>query len=388
MIERIKLWVIRPYSIMLISALVSCTFWLLPSLTPAGKGYQETNATSFFGGVVLIFWYGAIFTTSYVGFKIGSFLAPRSRVRRRMYLLSPLYYRILVIVALIGVGFTYLSIVGKLGISSTVALSSEYSANALKATLYENYQRGVLSLRYISILAFGIGLFRFLAFREIGIWLILSFISLFANAFVSSRMSLIWTILIGVGMFVVYSGEKRRLSKRLTLGIISGTVILLVIFTVSRTYNTYRQVGIDSVFAATMGEVQRYLASPFQGAISVASNMESVHDVMDGYAISGIDTSLTTNSAFLQLYVQYQNWCFVVVCLISLFVSTIMGILYFERDNYLLVGYFVMIYPFAELWRGNIFFAGITIVLFTFSFLLPLFLNPILGIHGKRHIFR
>ena len=378
----------KPHFIMITGVILSFGFWVLPELTIAGKGFQTTNASNFYGWVVLGGWYTVIVVSSASAFWLGSRLGSKSVVRRRILLEGISYYQILVIVALIGVGYTYVTIVGKMGVASVIAASTEFSANALKNTLYENYQRGVLSLRYVSILAFGVGLFRFLAFRKIGVWSILAFLSLFANAFVSSRMSLVWALLIGVGMYLLYSGPKKRMGGAMMGALFGFFFVLLVIFTVTRTYNTYRSYGVDSMFAATVGEVQRYLAAPFEGGLSVASNMEFVHDQLDAFAISGIDSSLTTNSAFFQMFVDFQEWAFLVIAMITFFSSFVMGLLTKETNNYLLVGYFVLLYPYAEIWRGNIFYAGITIVLMVFSLMVPLMLTPVIGVYEKRHFNR
>jgi hypothetical protein len=375
---------LSPHLFMLCGLSISLFFWAIPPLTFAGKGFNYTNAITITGWTVLLVWYSLIFISSFTGHRIGMALGSKRVIRSRMPLTSPFYYRLLVVFAVIGVTFTYFSIVEKIGVSSAIAVSSEFSANTLKEALYENYKRGVLSLRYLAILAFGVGLFRFLAFREWGFWLFLSFASLFGTAFVASRLSLIWAILIGMGMYVFYNRRKRQFTRKLAVSVSSIVIGLLIVFTVTRTFNTYKSVGIENVGLATLGEVQRYLASPFQGAITVASNMDSVDDLLDAYAISGIDTSLTTNSAFFQMFVQFQEWSFLVMPCIVFIASLVMGILSCERDNYFLLGYFVLLYPFAEIWRGNIFYAGITLVVIAFGIILPLFLNPFIGSYEKR----
>jgi hypothetical protein len=51
--------------------------------------------------------------------------------------------------------------------------------------------------------------------------------------------------------------------------------------------------------------------------------------------------------------------------------SFLMGMFFRQRDNYLILIYFVLLYCFAEIWRVYIFNAGIVLTLLIFSLLAP-----------------
>jgi len=51
--------------------------------------------------------------------------------------------------------------------------------------------------------------------------------------------------------------------------------------------------------------------------------------------------------------------------------SYLMGMIYRQRCNYLILVYFVLLYCFAEIWRLFIFNAGIIITLMVFSLATP-----------------
>lgn len=145
--------------------------------------------------------------------------------------------------------------------------------------------------------------------------------------------------------------------------------VLLSALSYSRNKGFYEAKG-HGFWSAGISEIVTYLGAPFQGAIAVGNNPEFITQQpfnWIGYAY--IEESLSTNSAFLQLYQAYGWYSFLVMMLTVALFSYIAGFLKKQRNNYLYLSVLTILYAFAEFWRLYWFGTGIMITLVVFPVL-------------------
>jgi hypothetical protein len=345
---------------------VSLSFiaWCCPPVSLAGKGYVSDNVTMAELGWTLGA-YGFVTCASaagyYLGIPIGRHL-PKPRASDQLQLTSGRVWTVWIFLAALGVGSAGFKIVSAMGISGCIRTIATFNANAFKGELYTEYNIGLLSLRYIAILSAAVAIYRYLAHREVSVRSVVSMILLGIVALISSRLSLLWAVIIGVSCYAAVppSTSAVRITRK---EIVVGSLLLLgavSALTISRTYMFYQEHGAESVFSAVGSEFQRYLAAPFHGSIL------AVNRPLYGAALSklgGIDTGLTTNSALLELAILVGRWNVLGLGAIVFASSFGCGVIKQLSTTYLVVLFGVLQGCHFEIWRLLMFQRGITLTL-------------------------
>lgn len=362
-------FVFTPVGAILTPLALSFTAWVLPSFTGVSKGFPAGvgfDATAW--GMVVV-WYMLALVGAWFGFALGRQIAPKlgRNVLVDNAVFAPKYIWFLNTVAWLGTVSALYLIVSQLGVSGILSSLEDSQANNLKEALYSDYSIGFASLRYVSILASGVSLGDFLVTRRFRLMHAVGLLSVLVVATVASRLSLVWATTIGLGLYYTYGGPKRRLRLGYIVG--GGIVIFAALswYNFVRNGNTYEHFGVSSPVLANVAEIHRYLAAPFQGGLSSGQNLTAVMDGADPWVLSGIDYSLTTNSAMWTMLPAFGLWAFPVLLVTCLIGGGVMGFAISRNGSIVYLSYFVLWYCFAELWRGNIFFAGINITLIVFT---------------------
>lgn len=367
--RKLAAFIFHPAGAVLFPLVCSFLAWWLPGYGGREKGFFEGITFEPSAWALLLVWYSTAIAAGTLSYMMGRAIGkstPMSLLGERS-VFSGRYRLFLCLVACVGVGASLFTIWRVLGAGGMLDAIRDNQANILKQALYEDYEVGVLSLRYVSILAFGVALGDFLVRRKISLLHCLAAILLFINASIASRLSLIWACAIGLGLYYHYPAEKKPLKFRL---ILIGVVVAfagLTLFNFIRNAGTYERLGVDNPVAANILEIQRYLAAPFQGSLSAAQDPRSYALGIDPWTLSGIEQSLTTNSAIMAMFTQFGLVAFAVLLCICCIGGLVMGFSRERPGSIVSIAYLVMWYCFAELWRGNLFYAGITITLFTFT---------------------
>ncbi|WP_181700511.1 hypothetical protein [Chthonobacter albigriseus] len=279
---------------------------------------------------------------------------------------------LVIVTALAAVGTT--AAVGKaiseVGISGAWALISGGLANELKHALYEDYSAGVMSLRYLVVLAapasIAIGLITrwrrpiiLLAAINVGLMLVV--------ALLSSRLTLIASVVV-LMMTMARYGSQIRVRQAVAGGV--ALVVALIVLSNTRNINFYQeQLGVDSPVLAGLADTLTYLASPAHGSL-VGADYVAGGDLRR----SGIDSSLTTNSAVMQS--AGMRWWLLVYYGVILGVNTLFFFsAYRSRRLEMIVGGAAASYAFWEFWRINLFYEGIHMVWILFGIVLPFALH-------------
>lgn len=273
-------------------------------------------------------------------------------------------YKIFVCIACLGSFYSlYFISVSLGGFYKLIDLVKNSQANHLKHSLYKDYSIGIRSLRYVSIHAVTLTIVRLVVFKKKSMMFgLLAVISLIVCALISSRLSIIVTIIQTTIILILYDKISLK-PKHILLG---GLLFYLTISTLNytRNYQFYKKHGGMNFFEAGAADMTVYLGAPFQGAVSVGENYSLIRkDPKNWHKYSGIPSSLTTNSTFLYFFRDYDWFCFIVAAFFLLTYSFVAGVFVKFKGNMLILIYTTIMYIFAEFWRVHLFYQGIMIAL-------------------------
>jgi hypothetical protein len=314
----------------------------------------------------LTLWFALIVATTAMGSAIGARLCkhpfqPLSYDNR-----FRLWYLMVSGCAALGLLSSIIQVAHAAGFGFIIESLTRGVANNIHDALYANYAIGLGSLRYLTIIAGGTGAFLLISRPGADAPLhIVNIALLLISSLISSRLSL----MAGSVVFLVLyarSGVRMRMGLLATWAVV--LLITLMVANETRTRNSYAESGITNPIAASMAEELTYLGSPFQGALATAHRLASGDDS----EYTGIDASLTTNSAFEGVQRLHGTVYVFTVVPVTLLVCSIL-FAYVVRTNApaLVAGAGAWGYGFTEIWRVFFFGAGIWWVLIIFGFLFP-----------------
>jgi hypothetical protein len=350
------LW--RPQGIVAAGVALSAMAWSLPD---AGlrKGFTIRENPTLEGVLILGSWYASIILASLAGFHFGRRILLSRHKASVLGLADIRPYLSISLIAWLGVGSAYFQIIDQIGLGGVLGAFSRNTVNDLKTALYSNYDIGLCSLRYAAALAGGIALYHLIVGRPA--WLLdsLNAVALLGTSAVSSRLSLVWATIIGISLWVSTGIElDRRQCRRLVL--LALTVVgALWLLNYSRNAHYYAQRGADSVIMAGLSEVQAYLGSPFQVSLGVANNFDSALSGVTSQYYVDWESNLNRKSALEQLVPEMGWWALPYMAATAFAYSALAGCLLQFRGTYLFLGYPVVLYAFAEIWRLDFFREGI-----------------------------
>jgi hypothetical protein len=362
--ERLVRLAALPYFVIAFGLTLSFIAWLLPPFSSAGKGFVGAKTT----GIELSYTFGVYATAivaSAIGYHLGSPLGRKfagNLQSDQISMRNDRNWTIYILIAVLGVGASLYKIISSMGIRGGLRTLASFNANAFKEILYDDYSAGVLSLRYVAILAAAVAVFRLLAFRECSIRSLASFACLGSVALISSRLSIVWSIGCGTMAYLI-AGDRKGMRSITRIEAIAGIVIFIAALgalTVSRTYGYYQEHGAESFAEAIASEFQRYLAAPFHGSI-LSANYPEYGMTLNQHG--GIDTGLTTNSALMELATSVGRWNSLALVLILTVSGFACGLIRQYSDTYLALLYGILQACHLEIWRLLMFQRGITLAL-------------------------
>jgi hypothetical protein len=365
-------YVFKPYGIVLATVLMSFCAWALPDFGIIQKGYDQPQKLFSFGTLMAVAWYGSIILISWITFHSGR--ASGSAIKsfdRDASLDDFIAYCFLSVVGFIG--FVYITnlMVSTFGFINLAVIVASGEANQLHKALYTDYSIGLSSLRYVVILSGGLAIYRIISGISRSVLDFFNICQLLLIAIIASRLSVVFALVIGFGLWAI-NVKKVEIKPIKWLILLAALFTLFAAYNYSRNIGTYIATGDSNFFSAGLSEIVKYLGTPFQGAIAAGNQFDQITLHPENVSrFTGINHSLTTNSALLQLVREYGYWSFPIMIFTSAIAAFLMGIVYRQRNNYLILIYFILLYCFAEIWRVFIFKAGIITTLLTFSFLSP-----------------
>lgn len=368
-------WILKPYYLVILTAFISFCVWLIPFDSSFRTGYQIKATLTSESVFILVLWYLSITIVSFLGYKVGRKIKKNKLLN---HIPDNYFYQMVSILAGIGVVYTiiYLILIDPFIFLNVL----KGSANEIKKALYENYSMGLLSLRYVVAISGSIAIANIIIFKKLKSIDVLNVLMLLLIAAISARLLIIMSSLLVLGIL----SKKKVVIK--TRFIIPGIVILFLLLSFynnSRNINFYTdRYNINSPFMANIMEIVTYIGSPFQASVGIANNIavftewSNISNIMtvipvldfaydkklDYRSYVDIESSLTTNSAFVELFSVMGIYSFIVIILTSFLNSIIMG--HFSRyKSYIFLIEFVLLYCFAEIWRIYLFKEGIILTL-------------------------
>ncbi|MCM2370995.1 hypothetical protein [Aporhodopirellula aestuarii] len=363
--------------------LIGVVLWLCPSMEGA-SGYLIREEVSFGNLGILTAWYSCIMVCAVFGQKLALSI-PRLNVMAKGSIDTDTFYVALTVLAMLGVVGAWMAAL-RAG-PSLIELAKTQQFNLLKDALYENYNH-LYSLRYTSSLVGGYAIYRIVFLKTMSRLDVLNIVLLLAAAAISARILIVQAVLFSGGLAVRFNDIGRIGTRTI---VVAGMVlaVLIVALTWVRSAGSYRDhFGIRNPVVMTFLEVQRYLGAPVQASVGVAriaadqpargsiSNVikyvtptfmhpESMkpEDHSGGVAAQwylhdvDISETLTTNSAFVDMYGDLGFWAFPVMAWSSFLMATI-GSYFWRSDNLLCLIGCIVLYGFFELWRTYYFSAG------------------------------
>lgn len=376
--------ILKPSVVSMAAVFASFAAWLFPGFGVLRKGFEVRAQFTVDAFIVLTCWYFLIF----LSFALGEKLAGLVRPVRSIQLLPPLsldsnrVYYTFTILSAIGVGMTLIRVFQSLSIPAAIAFIGSGQANALKDALYEDYNVGLVSLRYIVLYPASLALYRIIRRKSYTTINLFNVLVLGVSTLLSSRLIFIATILT-----LVYLLWFERRSTRINITKVAaiGTLLflLLAVFNYSRNKDYYDRNKL-SFGLAGISEILAYLGSPFQAEIGSAGVTDQLVAGGDRTYRNYVDEeiNLMTNSAFIHLHEQigYFSWPYIALMCFSM--GFTFQVLASAGKTIFLLPCGAILYASAELWRLDLFQQGTFIVWFVFGIGVPAFFISIRKLFG------
>src|SRR5271166_6809225 len=231
--------VARPSSIVVFAVTLSLCAWLFPDFGVLRKGFTVAEHPNLISSFIIFSWYLLIFAGLSLGQKLGASLATRQPGNNTIPPLdSRTVYWTFTILSMIGVISTYFRIFHSLSFLQAVLYIYLGQANRLKGTLYDEYNAGILSLRYLVLYSASLAIYQIVKFRKLSILSVVNIVLLAMTALLSSRLILIATVL--VSTFLLNYGKKSIEISLARLGILACILFaILSLLNSSRNSNFY-----------------------------------------------------------------------------------------------------------------------------------------------------
>lgn len=364
--------ILTPYGIVLVSFLASAAAWGVPDFLGFYKGYDEVEPVSLSSLVFIYCWYAMVIILSFLCFHLGRRLPLIRQFSQHTRLDRDRIYQAYSAIALFGFGYTLYVTLKVLGVSGFIYSVATFTTNRISEAIYEDYQAGIFSLRYVLIISFGWALYRMLALKKATLvdWLnVLAFV--FYIAFFGRRLQLVCSLLIFLGLVNRQGHFFAHLNTKKLFGLAGFGFVMLSAATLLRNYGSYEDMGYSNPLAAVVTNVLSYLAAPFQVSLGVGNNVLDAFSRRDYRLYTDVDRTLTANSAYAEMVTNYGLMAITRMMVYATVFSTLAGWLYKNRHNYLYTGYPVILYAFAEVWRIELFNKGIFFTLLIIALLVP-----------------
>jgi hypothetical protein len=389
---------LKPELVFLPFVALGILFWLLPPANAGGFRYRERITPE---AVLLIaVWYLTIVLMAYAGRRVGQQLRlPRvlqDSDENRFYVL-------VTITAATGVAFTWFTVLREIDVLSVL---SGHTANLIKLALYEDYTRGLHTLRYAVAISGALAFLRIARQGRIGLADAVNVAMLLSIALISARILLAQAVFIALGLSIRY--KVYRLLRPRTLLVISLLFGLAVsAMTFVRSAGTY-VVSWGVTNPLTMGyiETKRYLGAPIQVSLGTARlafaglgsrpPSDAVYEIVPSFLsakhnrsdhaggigqqwyLGQVDVSakLTRNSAFSIVLGVLGAKAIPFIGIVSFVLGLAYG--WLHRGGIAAVtASLVVLYGFAELWRTYYFASGSFVFLVGLAIALGVFCLPV-----------
>lgn len=376
---------VKPYGVVFITVTMSLFAWFIPDNFGFWKGFDRQEDFTFNSLFIFISWYSLIIFLSYLGYKFGLKIKIDTKKFESIKLEKSMPFYILSFFSWAGLLSSILSVINKMGIEGIILSMIDFSLNMIEEALYEEYSAGIYSLRYTIIIVFGLSLYKLYRREQRTLCIINIILFIIYTVIFGKRLQ----ILCGLFIFLSYFSSNRILIEKLKVRkLILSFLVVIILFIVASTlrgFNTFSSLGFENPVSATLANVVLYLAAPMQGFLTIANKIGIDNNTFNFFALGTIDYRLNTNSGFSFIVMSTKNGEFGIdrtflpyhgyglvlgylyISVISLLYSFFLGILWKLRSTYFFNAYGVILYAFGEIWRIDLFSVGIFFTLLIIS---------------------
>lgn len=351
----------NPLNVFLFTNCFSILAWLFPDFGYLRKGFKEQIDILSFDMLAYIAIMFVFCCFLWLGYNLFSARANVNTTSNDDGIISDRVYFISIMISFLGLVATYLAIAKTISFGQILSVFSEGKANSLKEALYENYSFGIVSLRYCAILSGSFAIYRRLIKKKKLVLDVCAIGILLLAAMISSRLILVAAIF-GSLYLLVYDKKVLKLNLfKAVAGVVFGFLVLSLL-NWSRNSNYYELQGMG-FFSAGFSEILAYVGTPVQGALFAIGNPLAAADLTKFYALSTIETALSTNSALLDV-IRLMGLPGIAFAAVTLFGAG----LYISIFEKIKQGKYVffnipIFYSIAEFWRIFIFYQGLILTL-------------------------
>lgn len=358
-------FILTPHGMLVTTVLISLFGWLAPG-DQLTKGFPRSAEFGVEAVVGLLTWYGLLLAGARIGLAAAGMVPLPRRLQENLQRLMALdaYPYLLLIFAAAGLGtwLAWREIAGVFDLTMILYLLSESQANRLLYALYENYEAGLLSLRYLAVPAAAIIYYRLIFVRPLRrpifdfILGSVALIMMALNVILANRLMFVQTILT-VALLAYNNGKLSRIRIVPMLVTVGFFFTVIGIASFLRTAATYG--GEANFLNILYGQIVSYTGSSFQAAINTCNYFFDIMIQEDIHLYTEVFRNLTTLSAFNQSVMKYGEWSFLYGFCMSFGVAFMFRIFSRLPGTVLSCAAAATLYVFAELWRLDALVSGV-----------------------------
>lgn len=375
--------------------------WLVPGSSYRLRGFAVRAEADIGAWLVLIMFYALCAALVWVGSRIGRALGPSETLVARTTTERFQRRFSLVLTAFASVGVLYSMYLAQQQ-TSIIEVLTATQGNDLKETI--GGVAGIATLRYTAAISAPVALYvwKYSGGRlSIALW---NIALLVASALFSSRLSMIMAVVVLIFIIFRLRGDIRF---RAVPVVVSAALVFaaLTVFNYFRNAQFYVASGISDPVSMNFYQIAAYLGAPFQVSLGVANGITNRGFVIpsdpvssallvvptflrpesDGTGLAAarsisdvvqVASSLTTNSAFANVFATYGWWGLGYVLLTMFFAGCLFGYVSHFRSIVVVAGA-VVAYSLAEMWRIFLFPQGLVVYL-----LLAILIATMVGMSG------
>lgn len=390
-----------PVFYLLAPVIASCIVWLVPGSSYRLRGFDVRADANIGAWLLLIVFYALCAGLVWAGSRIGRALGPSQtlvlrttadRFQRRFSVVLTLFA---------SVGVLYSMYLAQQQ-TSIIEVLTATQGNDLKETI--GGVAGIATLRYTAAISAPVALYVWkysggrlsLAVWNIGL--------LVASALFSSRLSMIMAVVVLIFLVFRLRGEIRF---RAVPVVVTAALVFaaLTVFNYFRNAQYYLASGVTDPVSMNFYQIAAYLGAPFQVSLGVANGIMNRGFTIASDPISSVllivptflrpesagtgqaaarsisevvqvASSLTTNSAFANVFATYGWWGLGYV-LVTMFVAGWLFGYVSHFTSIVVVAGAVIAYSLAEMWRIFLFPQGLVVYL-----LLAILIATMVGLSG------
>jgi hypothetical protein len=348
----------------MMAATLSFGAWAFPSFGVLRKGFDKAAVLDPVAILILASWWALIF----VCFRVGEFFGTPARTRASqpraaISLDADIPYCIFTIIAAVGVLAACAKVLGSLSLVGAVSFVTTGQANELKDAILDDYQVGLLSLRYAAVYPAVIAMYRLVTKRRLSFSIVVNVLLLLLVTLITGRLWLVAAVMT-IFLLLNYNVQYRKVRVSRMVLVVVSLFSILSVFNYTRNLGFYEERGLG-FWSSSFAEIITYLGCSSQVALGTAARTSDLVSGKPEHYRELVDVEIQANavSAFVMLHESMGYLCWLYMAVVCAAFGFVFSRLVAMGATLYLLPCGSILYASAELWRLNLFGQGIFIVL-------------------------